>query len=118
MLGVFRQVDARNHAASRIDAGAGTTRIRHLQRETYIAVLAALSIVLHLLLRFGFSAPYWAGDVPLIVAVAVGGVPLIIALARHMIAGEFGADLLAGISIITAVLMSQYLVGAIIVLML
>jgi heavy metal translocating P-type ATPase len=118
MLGVFRQVDARNHAARRIDAGAGTTRIPHLQRETYIAALAALSIVLHLLLRFGFSAPYWACDAPLIVAVAVGGVPLIIALARHMIAGEFGADLLAGISIITAVLMSQYLVGVIVVLML
>jgi heavy metal translocating P-type ATPase len=118
MLGVFRQVDARNHAARRIDAGAGTTRIPHLQRETYIALLAALSIVLQLLLRYGFSAPYWACEVPLIVTVAVGGVPLIIALARHMIAGEFGADLLAGISIITAVLMSQYLVSVIVVLML
>jgi len=79
--------------------------------------LAAISIVLHLLLRYGFSASMWAFDAPLIVALAVGGIPLLLGLARHMIAGEFGADLLAGASILTAILMGEYLVGAIVVLM-
>jgi heavy metal translocating P-type ATPase len=93
-------------------------RIPNLQREAYIAGLAAFSIVIHLILRYGTGASRWTFEAPLIVALAVGGIPLIIELARGAIAGKFGADLLAGMSIITAVLMGEYLVGAIVVLML
>lgn len=39
-------------------------------------------------------------------------------LAQKLLAREFGSDLLAGISVITAVLLGEYLVGAIVVLML
>ncbi len=77
-----------------------------------------LCIAAHLLLRYGFSVSHWAADAPLIIAVVAGGIPLIIDLAKHMLSGEFGADLLAGVSIVTAVLMGEYLVGAIVVLML
>jgi heavy metal translocating P-type ATPase len=69
-------------------------------------------------LRYGLGASAWVCDAPLIIAIAVGGIPLLIELGKRTIAGEFGSDLLAGISIVTAVLMGQYLVGAIVVLML
>ena len=54
----------------------------------------------------------------MIVALAVGGIPVIIVLSRHMVAGEFGADLLAAASIMTAILMGEDLVAAVVVLML
>src|SRR5207248_9372796 len=60
----------------------------------------------------------WALDAPLVIAIAVGGIPLIIELARRVIHWDLGADLLAGASIVTAILMGEYLVGAIVVLML
>ena len=43
---------------------------------------------------------------------------MLAALARKLVALEFGSDLLAGISILTAALLGEYLVGAIVVLML
>lgn len=87
-------------------------------RETYIAVLAAVGILAHLVLRYlaGVGAP--AVLIPLYVTLVVGGLPLVITLARKLFALEFGSDLLAGISILSAVLLGQYLVGSIIVLML
>ncbi len=95
----------------------GPSRAR-IQREAYIAGLAALSILLHLALRYGFNASWFADTLPLMIALAVGGIPLVLELARRLYRGEFGSDLLAGASIVTAVLMGQYLVGAIVVLML
>jgi heavy metal translocating P-type ATPase len=48
----------------------------------------------------------------------IGGAPLVIGLARKLFAGEFGSDLLAGMSIITSALLGEYLAGSIVVLML
>ncbi len=87
-------------------------------RETYIAILSAAAIVVHLIVRFGLHAPVASYDIPLIVAVAAGGLPLLVQLFGHLIRGDFGADLLAGASIVTSVIMGEYLVGAIVVLML
>jgi heavy metal translocating P-type ATPase len=47
-----------------------------------------------------------------------GGVPLVVGLIVKLFRGEIGADLLAGISIVTALLLGEYLAGAIVVLML
>src|SRR5271165_4360631 len=118
MPGVFRHAVAPTHAAQGADRWTKALRILHLQPEAYIAGLAAFSILAHLIVRYGLGGSRWAFDAPLIIAIAVGGIPLLIDLGKHMVAGEFGADLLAGISILTAVLMGQYLVGAIVVLML
>ncbi|HYL78121.1 MAG TPA: heavy metal translocating P-type ATPase [Bryobacteraceae bacterium] len=54
----------------------------------------------------------------MIAALFAGGLPLIIDLFKRLITADFGSDLLAGASIVTAVLMGEYLVGAIVVLML
>ena len=86
--------------------------------ETYIAVLTAAGIALHLGLRYLTHAPRLAWLAPLFVALSVGGVPILVTLVKKLWAREFGSDLLAGISIVAAVLQGEYLVGTIVVLML
>ena len=89
-----------------------------------IAVLAVTGIVSHLALRFGMRTQpiLWQGvelsTLPLIVTLLCGGVPQVIELAGKLYRREFGSDLLAGISIITSVVLGEYLVGALVVLML
>jgi heavy metal translocating P-type ATPase len=48
----------------------------------------------------------------------LGGAPLVLTLSRKLLAREFGSDLLAGISIVTSVLLGEFLVGCVVVLML
>ena len=83
-----------------------------------IASLAVAMILTHLVLRFGFLGAGWPANVPLWVCLAAGGTPLVLDLARKALRREFGSDLLGGISIVTSVLLGEYLAGAIIVLML
>ncbi len=92
------------------------------RREILIAVIAILAIALHLVLRFGFEAVHRTGgfavhQFPLLAAI-VGGIPLLVGLGRHLLRGEFSSDLLAGISIVTAVILGEYLAGTLVVLML
>jgi heavy metal translocating P-type ATPase len=88
------------------------------RRTTVIAVVAVLAISVHLLLRFAFRARAAAYDVPLLVILAIGGIPLVYELFKKLLRREFGSDLLGGISIVTSVIMGEYLAGSIIVLML
>ena len=87
-------------------------------RETWIAVTALAAIGIHSLCRFVLAAPANVSAAPLWFALVVGGVPLVFTLVRKLARGEFGSDLLAGISIVTAVILGEYLVAAIVVLML
>ncbi len=57
-------------------------------------------------------------QLPLIVVLVLGGIPLVYQLCAKLFQAEFGADLLAGISIVTAVLLNEYLAGSLVVLML
>jgi heavy metal translocating P-type ATPase len=57
-------------------------------------------------------------ELPLIAVLLAGGLPLIVKLTTKLFKGDWGADLLAGIAIITSVLLDEYLAGALIVLML
>ena len=97
---------------------AARTTVSRLPKETYIAGIAIIAIALHLVLRYGTHAPLRVVLAPLVFALLVGGTPLVFDLAKKLVKREFGSDLLAGISIITAVLLGQYLVAAIVVLML
>lgn len=87
-------------------------------KETYIAGITIIAIALHLVLRYGTDASPRVALAPLVVALLVGATPLVFNLAKKIIKREFGTDLLAGVSIFTAVLLGQYLVAAIVVLML
>jgi len=83
-----------------------------------IAILAIASILAHLLLRYLFHASRTAWLTPLVVALVAGGVPLVVQLTRKLFSLEFGSDLLAGVSIVTSVILGEYLVGVIVILML
>jgi heavy metal translocating P-type ATPase len=88
------------------------------RKTTVIAALSVAAILGHLALRFGFRATPTTAQIPLLVTLAIGGMPLLYDLLRKLLRREFGSDLLGGISIITSVLLGEYLAGSIIVLML
>lgn len=87
-----------------------------------IALLAAGAIATSLLMKYsgwtslvaGIPAFQW----PLLVALFGGGIPLVWQLLKGALRGEFGSDLLAGISIVTSVFVGEPLAGVIVVLML
>ena len=85
--------------------------------ETYIAAFTLLAIFLHLVFRYLLHYPSFTSDFPLFAALFAGS-PLLLTLLKKLVKREFGSDLLAGISIVTAVILGQYLVAAIVVLML
>ena len=91
---------------------------KHRAAETWIAALASLGILVHLVARYGWHATARTYNLPLILILLFGGAPLLFELFRRMARGEFGADLLAGVSIGASVVLQEYLAGSIIVLML
>lgn len=90
------------------------------KRHTGIAIIAAACILSYLL----FLAVASEQGVPqskewlLWTSLVLGGIPLVLELLIKLVRLEFGSDLLAGISIITAVLLDEPLAGALVVLML
>jgi heavy metal translocating P-type ATPase len=105
-------------AASRVFRTVPREPRRRMTRMEPGAFISAGGIFLHLVLRFFFHAPQVISLAPLFLVLLIAGVPLLIGLARRALVREFGSDLLAGISIVTAVLLHEYLVASIIVLML
>ncbi len=96
---------------------------RLLSKEPLIAGVAIAAIATHLVLRFALDpggtllgCPWPA--VPLLAALIVGGIPLVAGLLLRLVRLEFGSDLLAGISIVTAAVLGEYLAGTLVVLML
>jgi len=87
-------------------------------REISIAIIAIVTIIVHLVLRFGMGSSEYNYQLPLIICLVLGGTPLVLELAAKALRKQFGSDLLAGISIVTAVILDEYLAGAIVVLML
>jgi heavy metal translocating P-type ATPase len=83
-----------------------------------IAALSIAAIVVHVVFRFGFHTTPGIYQIPLLAVLALGGLPLLYDLLRKLLKREFGSDLLGGISIITSILLGEYLAGSIIVLML
>src|SRR5690242_196066 len=101
----------RGHAQKRENPSTWTT-------PTLIALLAVACIVLHLVLRYAFHSSPAAWQAPLLLALLVGGIPLLFRLGQKLLEREFGSDHLAGISIVTSVILGEYLVGVIVILML
>ncbi|MEQ1527934.1 MAG: heavy metal translocating P-type ATPase [Methylococcales bacterium] len=113
--------------------------------ENIIALLSLLGIGVYLVLHYAFNvgheyytlsltsslssavAALYQGQqsfsiellqLPLLAVLILGGIPLVYQLAIRLCHGDFGADLLAGISIVTAVWLDEYLAGSLVVLML
>ena len=91
-------------------------------KEVIIAAVALVAIGAHLVLRFGIETTgtifgFPPQTIPLLIALACG-TPLVFSLAIHLSRFEFSSDLLAGISIVTSVILGEYLAGTLVVLML
>lgn len=100
------------------DSGeARKVRPAFFSSETIIAVIATVSILLYLVLRYLTSVSPSTATIPLYVILVIGGIPILFDLAHQLIKRELGTDVLAGLAIITSVILGEYLVGAIIVLM-
>jgi heavy metal translocating P-type ATPase len=84
----------------------------------WIAIWTLSGIIAFLVLRFllpGFAA---YSNYPLYLVLFTGGAPLLLELLYKVFRLEFGADLIAGLSIVTSVALDQYLAGSLVVLML
>ena len=88
------------------------------RKMVVIAGVALIGIALHLILRYGWHSEASSYQIPLWIVLAFGGIPLLYELLTKVVKLQFGSDLLAGISIVTAVVLGEYLAGAIVVLML
>ena len=98
---------------------ATTTSVRfEYRKQTAIAAMSIAAIMIHLVLRFGTGASATVVNLPLWGALLLGGGPLLWELSTHVFRREFGADLIAGISIVTALFLGEYLAGTLVVLML
>ncbi len=121
------------------------TNTTNLKIENSIALLSLLGITTYLVLRYWFNTEHevynwqfhsilnsstealWQAQLtvsvpqvqlPLIAVLILGGIPLLYGLLAKLFHGDFGADLLAGLSIATAVCLHEYLAGSLVVLML
>ena len=90
----------------------------YFTRDTAIAAIALLGILAHLTLRFPLGAPDTQYSLPLLAALLLGGVPQVWMVIRRVLSGRFDADILAMVSIVTSLILHEYLAGTIIVLML
>ena len=89
--------------------------------QTGVASLAVVAVVAHLVWRAVADSSTSAvrpADIPLLVALVAGGGFLVFGLLAKLFRGEFGSDLLAGLSIVTAAALGEYLAGTLVVLML
>lgn len=105
-----------------VGAGRGSA-LRQGRIETLITTVTIVALASHLVCRLlnPPDLPRTSADPanwPLLAAISTGGLYLIIGLISRLARGQFGSDLLAGISIITSVLIGEYLAGTLVVLML
>lgn len=82
--------------------------------QLMIIIISLLAIVLSILFRF---FPFLSPNLPLFVAIIIGGIPAILNIFLKLFRGDLGADSLAAIAVITAVILNQYLAAVIIILM-
>jgi heavy metal translocating P-type ATPase len=90
--------------------------------QSIIAAMAIVAIAVHLVWRWLGMGSNWAGfrdhEIPLLIVLVAGGGWLVLGLVIRILNGQFGSDLLAGISIITSIVLEEYLAGVLVVLML
>ncbi len=89
-----------------------------ITRDLLSAAIALFGIAFHLGARYGAGITDGRQDLPLLCALLFGGAPQVWTVARRLLIGRFDADVLAMVSIVTSLILHEYLAGTIIVLML
>ena len=88
------------------------------KKNSWVAIVTIFSIASYFLFRFALQTDKQIYNLPLLIVLLTGGIPLLYELVRKLLRREFGSDFLAGISIVASVFLKEYLAGAIVVLML
>ncbi len=86
-----------------------------------LLIAGVLAIAAHFALRWaGLSNghAFSVANIPLLVVIVVGGVPIVLHILLKLIRGDFGADLLAVLALITGAWLGEYLAAVLIILML
>lgn len=78
-------------------------------------IISLLAIITSIIFGiFSISNP----NLPLLIAIILGGIPSFMQILIKLVKGDLGADLLAAIAIVTAIILHQYLAAVLIILML
>ncbi len=83
--------------------------------QSVIAILSLISISIYLIMS-AFNMPF--ENLSLLCVIIVGGIPLFLQIILKLMRGNFGADSLAAIALITGVILQEYLAATLIILML
>ncbi|HBD7327791.1 TPA: heavy metal translocating P-type ATPase, partial [Legionella pneumophila] len=83
--------------------------------QFWITIYSIIAIVLYIIMKI-INVPYI--NVPLILIIIIGGLPLFIQISIKLVQGDLGADTLAALSLITGVILHEYLAACLIILML
>jgi heavy metal translocating P-type ATPase len=90
-----------------------------IEDEIYtVALNASLASTVANVYQGQLSFPVSLVQMPLYLVLILGGIPLVLQIIKKFLLGDFGADLLAGISIVTSVLLGENLAGSLVILML
>ncbi|MHB1947818.1 MAG: heavy metal translocating P-type ATPase [Gammaproteobacteria bacterium] len=81
-------------------------------------IIISISIVAIVLSIFFQITAIYSANLPLIIAIFICGIPSIFQILLKLMKGDLGADLLAVIAIVTAVILNQYLAAVLVILML
>lgn len=83
--------------------------------QSFIAVLSLITIGIYLILS-ALNTTY--ANVSLLFLIIIGGVPLFLQIFLKLLRGDFGADSLAAIALVTGIILQEYLAASLIILML
>ena len=84
-----------------------------INKQLALVIASFIVIAIHLLLPASSLR-----DIPLLVVIVLGSVPLLWQILSKALKGDLGADILAGIALVTAVIVGEYLAAVLIILML
>lgn len=82
--------------------------------QVFVIGIALFAIIVSILFKLTTTL---SPEIPLIIAVIIGGIPSLFEIIAKVIKGDLGADSLAAITIITAIFLQQFLAALIIILM-
>lgn len=80
-------------------------------------IIVVVSLTAILVSGIFYVTSIFSPEKPLLIAIIIGGIPSIYHIIVKLLKGDLGADLLAAIALVTAVILNQYLAAVIIILM-
>ncbi len=86
-----------------------------------LIVLCLLAIAAHFILKLTTLPAihtFAAADLPLLVVIALGGIPLCFQIISNILRGDLGADMLAAIALVAATWLGEYVAVVLIIIML